>query len=193
VTRQIQGGAKWYIDADIEKCFDKISHEYIIKQLNNKPFVKRQVEAWLKSGILTTHPEVSIVNTELHNQGTPQGGVISPRLANIALNGMEEVVCGRDKRNIKLIRYADDIVIFSKSESTITEALNLLNDFLSFRGLNLSDSKTCIGHTMSSKYSTEFAGLDYLGFNFRNVKTSVHRGVKNTRGVKQILYYIWNS
>jgi RNA-directed DNA polymerase len=185
VTRQIQGGPKWYLDVDIEKCFDKINHEYIIKQLNNKPFVKRQVEAWLKAGILTSHPEVSIVNTELHNQGTPQGGVISPLLANIALNGMEGAVCHGNKRNIRLIRYAYDVVVFSKDKKVITNALTSLKDFLSLIGLNLSESKTYVGYSMYSKYSKDRNGLDYLGFNFRNVETSIHKGVKNTRGVKQ--------
>jgi RNA-directed DNA polymerase len=185
VTRQIQGGAKWYINADIEKCFDKINHESIIKQLNNKPFVKRQVEAWLKVGILSSHPESNIINTELHNQVTPQGGVISPLLANIALNGMETAICHNNERSIKVIRYAGDVVIFSNKEKLITESFTRLTEFLELRGLNLSLNKTSIGHTMCSNDNLNFSGLDYLGFNFRNVETSIHRGVKNTRGKKQ--------
>jgi hypothetical protein len=98
---------------------------------------------------------------------------------------MEEAVCHKNKRNIRLIRYADDVVVFSKSEKAITEALESLKDFLSQMGLNLSESKTYIGHSMYSKYTKDSNGLEYLGFNFRNVETSIHRGVKNTRGVKQ--------
>jgi RNA-directed DNA polymerase len=185
VTRQIQGGSKWYIDADIKKCFDNINHKSIINSLNNKPFIKRQIEAWLKVGILSSHPEASIVNTELHNQGTPQGGVISPLLANIALNGMEDAVCQENKRNIKLIRYADDVLIFTNKETLICEAMQNLTSFLSNIGLELSKDKTSTGYTMCSKDDTDFRGLEYLGYNFRNVTTSIHRGVKNTRGVKQ--------
>jgi RNA-directed DNA polymerase len=98
---------------------------------------------------------------------------------------MEDVICQGNKRNIKLIRYADDVVIFSKSEKVINNALTLLENFLSLIGLNLSKSKTYIGYSMYSKYTEGSNGLEYLGFNFRNVETSVHRGVKNTRGVKQ--------
>jgi RNA-directed DNA polymerase len=147
--------------------------------------VKRQVEAWLKSGILSSHPESNITNTELHNQGTPQGGVISPLLVNIALNGMEVAICHNNKRDIKVIRYADDVVVFSNKEKLITEAYKRLTEFLELRGLNLSLNKTSIGHTMCSTDNPKFNGLEYLGFNFRNVETSIHRGVKNTRGKKQ--------
>jgi RNA-directed DNA polymerase len=94
-------------------------------------------------------------------------------------------VCYGNKRNISLIRYADDVVVFSKNEKVIINALTSLKDFLSLMGLNLSESKTYIGYSMYSKYSKDYNGLDYLGFNFRNVETSTHRGVKNTRGIKQ--------
>jgi RNA-directed DNA polymerase len=134
---------------------------------------------------LSSHPESNIINTELHNQSTPQEGVISPLLANIALNGMEIVICHNNKRNIKVIRYADNVVVFSNKEKLITEAYKRLTEFLELRGLNLSLNKTSIGHTMCSAYNPKFNGLEYLGFNFRNVETSIHRGVKNTRGKKQ--------
>jgi RNA-directed DNA polymerase len=134
---------------------------------------------------LSSHPESNIINTELHNQGTPQGGVISPLLANIALNGMEIVICHNNKRNIKVIRYADNVVVFSNKEKLITEAYKRLTEFLELRGLNLSLNKTSIGHTMCPTDNPKFNGLEYLGFNFRNVETSIHRGVKNTRGKKQ--------
>jgi RNA-directed DNA polymerase len=185
VTRQIQGGPKWYIDADIEKCFDNIDHKHIINQLNNKPFIKRQVEAWLKAGVLTSHPEVSMFSTEFHNQGTPQGGVISPLLANIALNRMEKAVCEGREKKIKLIRYADDVVIFTKEKFLVEEALQSLKNFLNLMNLNLSESKTRISHSMCLKHENDSNGLNYLGFNFRNLETSIHRGVKSTRGKKQ--------
>jgi RNA-directed DNA polymerase len=98
---------------------------------------------------------------------------------------MGKAVCLENKRNIRLIRYADNVVVFSKDEKVITKALTSLKDFLNLMGLNLSESKTYIGYSMYSKYSKDHNGLDYLGFNFRNVETSIHKGVKNTRGVKQ--------
>jgi RNA-directed DNA polymerase len=133
---------------------------------------------------LSTHPEATISTTELHNQGTPQGGVISPLLVNIALNGMEDAVC-QGKRNIKLIRYVDDVIVFSNNEKNIKEAAESLSNFLAPIGLKLSTSKTKISHTMCSKKLGTGSELEFLGYSFRNVETSIHRGVKNTRGNKQ--------
>jgi RNA-directed DNA polymerase len=187
VTRQIQGGSKFFLDADIEKCFDNISHEWVISKLNNKPFVKEQIKSWLRAGVLTSYRDSKGVENEFYNQGTPQGGVISPLLANIALNGIESYVIGKNTRNIKLIRYADDIVIFSARYDLIIKSKQLLSEYLSKMNLKLSPTKTYIGHTQYfDKEKTPAVGLDYLGYNFRNFETSIHRGVKNTRGVKQM-------
>jgi RNA-directed DNA polymerase len=98
---------------------------------------------------------------------------------------MEDAVCQENKRNIKLIRYADDVLIFTNKETLICEAMQNLTSFLSNIGLELSKDKTSTGYTMCTKDNTDFKGLEYLGYNFRNVTTSIHRGVKNTRGVKQ--------
>lgn len=93
------------LDADIEKCFDRISHEGLLAKLYAPQPVMRLIRAWLKAGILedgkTLYPEA----------GTPQGGVLSPLLANIALHGFETFV-SRDGRThrVVVIRYADDFV-----------------------------------------------------------------------------------
>lgn len=73
---------KYVLDADIAKCFDKIDHNKLLAKLETYPTLKRQVKAWLKSGVI----DKSWSATE---EGTPQGGVVSPLLANIALHGME--------------------------------------------------------------------------------------------------------
>jgi len=96
------------LDADIAKCFDRINHEVLLQKLNTTPAIARQVRAWLKSGMLDRGDWFP---TE---EGTPQGGVISPLLANIALHGLEEYIkqwaetWKGDKRknrtNISLIR-----------------------------------------------------------------------------------------
>jgi len=114
---------KFVLDADIAKCFDRINHETLLRKLNTPPTIRRQIRAWLKSGVMDGK---QLFPT---SEGTPQGGVISPLLANIALHGMEErikeyiVTCDlrrsdgkyqlskRDKSDsISLIRYADDFV-----------------------------------------------------------------------------------
>jgi RNA-directed DNA polymerase len=78
--------AKYVLDADIAKCFDRIDHNALLRKLNNTPTVARQIRAWLKSGVLDKGDWFPT------DEGTPQGGVLSPLLANIALHGMEEAI-----------------------------------------------------------------------------------------------------
>jgi len=109
---------KFVLDADISKCFDQIDHEALLIKLNTSPTIRRQIRAWLKAGVMD---DEQLFPT---SEGTPQGGVISPLLANIALHGMEHrinqlaetlpVRSGHGKRenrrNLTFIRYADDFV-----------------------------------------------------------------------------------
>jgi len=113
---------KYVLDADIAKCFDRIDQEALLIKLNTFPTIRRQVRAWLKAGVMDGK---QLFPT---SEGTPQGGVISPLLANIALHGMEERIkqyadtlptrSGHGKRDnryaLSLIRYADDFVILSR-------------------------------------------------------------------------------
>src|SRR5919202_72778 len=112
--------SKYVLDADIAKCFDRIDQEKLLSKLNTFPTMRRQIKSWLKAGVIDN---MQYFET---SEGTPQGGVISPLLSNIALHGMEERVrqfadtldlkdhrarqqAKRDKRSsISLIRYADD-------------------------------------------------------------------------------------
>lgn len=125
--------------------------------------------------------------SETNEVGTPQGGVISPLLANITLHGMENVVLKEFGRNrVKVIRYADDFVIISKLLKDILKAKKIVEDFLRGINLELSEAKTRIGHSLKPMESNNNqVGFDFLGYHFRNITTSVHRGVKSTRGVKQ--------
>lgn len=124
---------------------------------------------------------------EVNDTGTPQGGVLSPLLMNIALHGLETYIMKNFGRNkIKVIRYADDFVIFGKSLKDVQETKRLVKEFLKPIGLRLSKEKTRIGHTMNNEPGTSGPiGLDFLSFNFRNITCSKHRGVKSTKGVKQ--------
>lgn len=119
--------------------------------------------------------------------GTPQGCVISPLLCNIALHGLETFIVKRFSRDqVKVIRYADDFVIMGKKIEHIEQAKQYVIEFLKHIGLELSLEKTRIGHSMTpTERTTGPAGLEFLGYYFRNIPTSKHRGVKNTRGVKQ--------
>ena len=160
-----QGKKKWVVDADIQGAFDNIDHEALLKRLHGFP-AKHLIRRWLKAGIID---KGVFAKTEL---GTPQGGVISPLLANIALTGMEEAVgvtyshrdsyttANRSKR--VLIRYADDFVIFTQSKEDAEAAQAEISDWLIKQGLRLSVEKTQIRHL------TE--GFDFLGFNIREYK-----------------------
>jgi RNA-directed DNA polymerase len=80
--------SKYVLDADISKCFDRINHDALLKKLNTYPTLRRQIRAWLKAGVMDGN---KLFPTD---EGTPQGGVISPLLANVALHGIEELIMG---------------------------------------------------------------------------------------------------
>ena len=126
IFRAIKCKPKFVLDADIAKCFDRIDHKRLLEKLNTYPTLQRQIRAWLKAGVMDGK---KLFTT---SEGTPQGGVISPLLANIALHGMEErikqfantidmqrsngtQIGKRNKRkSLNLIRYADDFVILAR-------------------------------------------------------------------------------
>jgi RNA-directed DNA polymerase len=170
ITTNPRNRKKWVVDADITGAFDNIQHETIQTALSRFP-AKRLVRAWLKAGIVE---EERYKRTEL---GTPQGGVISPLLANIALHGLEAAAgityrlsnqgawITQGKRS--LVRYADDFVILTETEEDAYQAKQDVMGWLQERGLTLSEDKTKVCHL------TE--GFDFLGFNIR------HYPVTNTR------------
>lgn len=118
--------------------------------------------------------------------GTPQGGIISPLLCNVALHGMETLLLKNFRRNgVKVIRYADDFLVMGRELEDIEKAKGIVVDFLQTVDLTLSEEKTRIGHSMDRMNENSPPGVDFLGYHFRNYVTSKHRGVKSTRGVKQ--------
>jgi RNA-directed DNA polymerase len=146
------------------------------------PLFEKTIIAWLKAGIMDKFKDHTSLSNEV---GTPQGGVISPLLCNVALHGMERNLLSKFKRNgVKIIRYADDFVIMSRQLENIEKAKLIVTDFLASVNLELSVEKTRIGHSLEAINGGKI-GLNFLGFHYRNQTTSVHRGVKNTRGVKQ--------
>lgn len=154
---------KWVVDADIKGAFDNIGHEYLLQTIGAYGFPARElIKQWLKAGYME---DGMLHETEA---GTPQGGVISPLLANIALHGMEEALGvtrnakGESTGKRALVRYADDFVVFCESETDAKKVVELLAEWLAKRGLALSTEKTRIAHL------TE--GLDFLGFNIRHYK-----------------------
>src|SRR6266516_456768 len=149
---------KWVLDADIRGAFDNISHEYLCNAIGPVPG-RELIKQWLKAGYV----EQEVFHAT--ERGTPQGGVASPSLANIALHGMEEASGvkyssqGSLKGKRAIVRYADDFVCFCETREDAEQVQKILVEWLKERGLTLSEEKTRIVHL------TE--GFDFLGFNVR--------------------------
>jgi RNA-directed DNA polymerase len=163
---------KYVLDADIAQCFDRIDHQALLNKLDTFPTLRRAIKAWLQAGVLegdTLFPP--------EHQGTPQGGVISPLLANIALHGMEEAVA-RVNPNARLVRYADDLVVLHEDLTVIENAQLVLSDWLAQMGLELKPSKTHIVHMLHEHNGQ--VGFDFLGFEIRQFKVGKHRSGKHS-------------
>ncbi|MHC5776176.1 group II intron reverse transcriptase/maturase [Nostoc sp.] len=158
---------KYVLDADIAKCFDRIDQEALLIKLNTFPTIRRQVRSWLKAGVMDGK---QLFPT---SEGTPQGGVISPLLANVALHGMEErikqyseTLKGEKRANrssLSLIRYADDFVILHKDITVVQRCREIISEWLIGMGLELKPRKTRLTHTLK-QHEQEKPGFDFLGF-----------------------------
>lgn len=177
---------KYVLDADIEGCFDHISHAALLRKLGAPLIIQRAVKGWLGAGImigLDRHPTT---------QGTPQGGVISPLLMNVALHGLEQVVYDsydpprrKSERytpiKARLVRYADDFVVLCTHREGIEAAKGAIETFLADMGLGLHDEKTRITHTYQPVDGQ--AGFDFLGFTIRQWPAGKTRTARRTNGV----------
>ncbi|MEG4489701.1 group II intron reverse transcriptase/maturase [Microcoleus sp. D2_18a_B4] len=143
---------KWVLEADIRGFFDNIAHESILNQISNFP--KRSlIQGWLKAGFFF---EGKLNPTEM---GTPQGGVISPLLANIGLHGLENYIKSTNPK-LGVVRYADDFIVTAKDKGSLEKAQIQIQQWLSERGLELSEEKTLI--------TSMDEGFDFLGYNHRH-------------------------
>ena len=142
---------KWALDADLKGAFDNISHGFILERLGSVPG-RELMKQWLKAGYV----EAEIFHAT--KDGVPQGGVISPLAANIALDGLEQQLGSR----YSYIRYADDFIVTAKSKEDIEAVLPNVINFFARRGLQLNMEKTKIVHVSD--------GLNFFGFNVRSYK-----------------------
>jgi RNA-directed DNA polymerase len=174
---------KYVLDADIAKCFDRINHEELLRKVGASPAVTRQLRAWLKAGYLDGD---QLFPTEA---GTPQGGTISPLLANIALHGLETFVRehfpkgkkeGSYRNPPNVIRYADDFVVLHESREVVEECRRLISEWLRPMGLELKPSKTRITHTLEAVDGSP--GFDFLGFTVRLFPRGRNRSVRDVHG-----------
>ena len=171
---------KYVLEADIKGCFDNIAHEALLDKIND-PELRPILKKWLKAGIMD---QGVFQETE---QGTPQGGVISPLLANIALHGLEEDTKEallatlkkaekpyhrgnqRTKETLQVIRYADDFMAIHKNPGVIQEAEEYIATWIGRMGLQLKPEKTRIVHTLLEHEGNE-PGFNFLGFNCRQYR-----------------------
>src|ERR1700678_36536 len=148
---------QWILEGDIKGCFDHISHDWMLRQV---PTDKAVLHKWLKAGYLENR---TLFPTEA---GTPQGGIISPTLANMVLNGLESLLwktfparkslAGKANPKVNLIRYADDFIVTGASKELLeNEVRPVVAQFLRERSLELSPEKTCV--------TSIDQGFDFLG------------------------------
>ena len=191
IFNNIRYKPKYVLDADIAKCFDKIDHQRLLNKLDCPLSIKRTIKQWLKAGVMDNN---TFAETD---SGTPQGGVISPLLANIALDGLIEDITksfpkskttnGVRDRNYRpaIIRYADDFVVLHKDIEVIKYCKKLISKWLEKVGLEIRPEKTRICHTLNNikvEGREEKAGFDFLGFNIKQYPVGQHSSGKNTQG-----------
>lgn len=144
--------AQWILEGDIKACFDQISHDWMLANIPTDTAILRK---WLKAGFID---ENALHPTET---GTPQGGIISPVVANLTLDGLEKILRERfPSGKVHMVRYADDFIVTGSSKELLeTEVKPLVTEFFKTRGLELSQEKTRITHIEE--------GFDFLGQNVR--------------------------
>jgi len=181
---QSHGIDKRVIELDIEKCFDRISHSTIMDNLIAPKGLKLGIFRCLKAG----------TNVGFPAQGTPQGGVVSPLLANIALNGIESVLSYQAKGRAKgvlsepSVRYADDMIIILRPQDNAEVILARISEFLAARGMKVSEKKTKITATTD--------GFDFLGWHFKVQKNGKFRctpSVENFKAFRKKVKNIVNN
>jgi RNA-directed DNA polymerase len=154
----LRGGrsrAQWILEGDIKACFDTINHEWLLSNITTD---KKVLKQWLSAGYVENQ---ILLPTE---EGTPQGGIISPVLANMTLDGLEETVYKaaypRKSNKVSVVRYADDWLAIAESRELLESKIKpAIESFLKERGLELSQEKTKVTHVNQ--------GADFLGFNIR--------------------------
>jgi len=168
IRAEVNRGRVWVVDADIASFFDSIRPEVLQAALEERISDRRLLKlimGWLRSGVMAgetlLHPET----------GTPQGGVISPVLANVVLHRLDRQWAAQHQRLGVLIRYADDLVVLCPTQERAEEALAALASILAELGLSLAEAKTHVVDLREPK-----AGFDFLGFHHRRVESFTRKG-----------------
>jgi len=175
----IRSKPKFVLDADMKGAFDNMCQEKLLNKLQTYPRLRNAIKIWLRAGVMD-NGEFS--PTEM---GTPQGGVISPLLMNVALHGMDQAITeGYSKSHAVekplLVRYADDFVIFHSNLQELEKVAGKVTAWLEDMGLSLSPKKTRITHTLYPYQGHR--GCDFLGFTVQQFPVGKTHSGKNTKG-----------
>ena len=176
-----KGSPEWILEADIKSCFDEINHKWL---KDNIPMDKSVLHKWLRSGFIE---KATLFPTR---RGAPQGGIASPTLANMTLDGLEKMIKEKfgdksgqkDRKMVHLCRYADDFIVSGKSKELLQEeVLPAIKDFLKERGLQISEEKTQVTHISK--------GFDFLGQHTRKYRGKVLTmpSKKSVKSLKEML------
>jgi RNA-directed DNA polymerase len=174
----LRHGPQWILEGDIKACFDRISHSWLLAHV---PMDTRRLRQWLEAGFLEKHAWFATT------EGTPQGGIISPVLANWTLDGLQRLLADRfanrpqsRSNKVHLVRYADDFLITGISKELLRDQVQpLVAHFLKGRGLELSHEKTQITQVEQ--------GFDFLGQNVRRYRNGKVLTKPSTRSVQTFL------
>ncbi len=153
---------KWVVDMDLSRCFDTLNHALILKSFRRRIVdgsILEMLRMFLQSGVMTGE------GWQTSEEGSPQGGVISPFIANVYLDAFDQFMKGRGHR---IVRYADDILVFTRSKSAAHNALNVARSYLEGELLlTINEQKSRIVHS--------FAGVNYLGVTIHTGYTRIRR------------------
>lgn len=174
IRASIQSSPKWVLDADIEKFFDRVDHKALLAKIDTFPTLEQAIRRILKSGCI----EGGVMSAT--HEGTPQGGPLSPLLANIALCGLETDLINyfqvgtlrnarRPERMPVLVMYADDFVVLHKDRNIVTECREYISAWLVKIGLAIHPEKTRITHTLDDE--TGSSGFTFLGHHIQQFHT----------------------
>ncbi|TVU54724.1 MAG: group II intron reverse transcriptase/maturase [Arthrospira sp. PLM2.Bin9] len=183
ISNHLESEPKWVLDAQITKCLgDRINSDRLLDKLGTFPRLRRQIRAWLKSGVMDGK---QLFPTK---EGTSQGGIIQPLLANIALHGMEEDLLKMadqlsrrkpvNRNELSVIRYADKLVILHEDGAVIHHCQQVIREWLKPWGLELKPEPTRIAHTLDG----EDAGFDFLGFHIQQYRVGKYHSGKDIKG-----------
>jgi RNA-directed DNA polymerase len=164
VSKLIEEGCIWVVDADLQAYFDTIPHDKLLNKISihiSDGRIIQLIEKWLEQPIMEE------CRNWIPTEGTPQGGVISPLLANIYLHDLDKTL---EAAKYKMIRYADDFVILTKKKEEAEEALKVVQEWTIAHGLTLHPEKTKLGNCM-----VEGEGFDFLGYRFEGGTRWVRR------------------